>query len=117
MHFMTFSKSEIILVTKFMGSACLRGLHILFLGVFPRPISSDNSVSIYSFISVTNLQEVLQLAQEFFPLGGVGELEDEVVVLDDADEDHGLLLGVLRDLDGQVLHPLHVNAPQLLPLN
>ena len=44
MHFMTFSKSEIILVTKFMGSACLRGLHILFLGVFPRPISSDNSV-------------------------------------------------------------------------
>ena len=74
-------------------------------------------VSIPGFISVTYLQEVLQLAQEFFPLGGVGELEDEVVVLDDADEDHGLLLGVLRDLDGQVLHPLHVNAPQLLPLN
>ena len=55
MHFMTFSKSEIILVTKFMGSACLRGLHILFLGVFPRPISSDNSVYCENLVAMAGL--------------------------------------------------------------
>ena len=57
---------------------------------------------------VKYLQEVFQLAEKLFPLCCVGELEDEVVVLDDADEHHGLLLGVLRHLDGEVLHALDV---------
>ena len=55
---------------------------------------------------VKYLQEVLELAEELFPLCGVGELEDEVVVLDDADQHHRLLLGVLRHLHRQVLHAL-----------
>ena len=68
MHFMTFSKSEIILVTKFMGSACLRGLHILFLGVFPRPISSDNSVEY--LLGMSEITSMFDRRLLFPPLDG-----------------------------------------------
>ena len=45
MYILTFHESEDLLLFKIMGSPCIRGLRILFLGFFPKPLSSDNPVS------------------------------------------------------------------------
>lgn len=68
-------------------------------------------------------QKVFQLRQELLPLSRISELEDEVVLLLDADQDHGLLaaaaamtVGVLCDVTHEGLHRLDADRAELVPL-
>ena len=62
------------------------------------------------------LQKVLQLGQELLPLGDIAELEDEVVVFQDANHDHRLAVGVLGHLDNQGFDVLDADRAELLAL-